>query len=156
MVFKGAITDESTYHILAIPPLFGYLVYRKRKMINASLQPLEAGKSFFQKNFSMLAGISLCSIAILTYWYASYTFTPLEYHMLTLPFLTAGLILILFSTETLKQLLFPIVFLIFLIPPPAEIFYTAGSALSNLSASASNSLCNLFGMRAALSSSNVL
>ena len=56
MVFKGAITDESTYHILAIPPLFGYLVYRKRKMINASLQPLEAGKSFFQKNFSMLAG----------------------------------------------------------------------------------------------------
>lgn len=39
MVFTGALTDQSTYQILVIPLLFAYLLYRKRKMINAALQP---------------------------------------------------------------------------------------------------------------------
>jgi len=155
MVFTGALTDESTYHILAIPFLFAYLVYRKRKMINAALQPLQTITRGFQKYFSMLAGISLCAVAILTYWFGSYTFTPLEYHMLTLPFLAAGLTLILFNTQTLKQLLFPIAFLIFLTPPPDEILYGVGSALANLCASASNTLANIFGLHATLSASDV-
>jgi exosortase len=154
MVFTGALTNESTYHILAIPFLFGYLLYRKRKMINASLDSKEAGARGFQKYFSTLAGASLCAVAVLAYWYGSYTFTPLEYHMLTLPLLVAGLVLILFGTQTLKQLVFPIAFLIFLTPPPDEILYTLGSALANLCASASNSLANLFGMHATLSLSN--
>jgi len=154
MVFKGALTDESTFHILAIPFIFGYLLFRKRKVINASLHPKQNGSNGFQKSFSTIAGISLCAIAILTYWYGSYTFTPLEYHMLTLPFLTAGLILILFSTQTLKQLIFPVAFLIFLTPPPAEILYGVGSALANLSASASNFFVNTFGMHSTLSMSN--
>ena len=155
MVFKGALTDESTYHILVIPFLFAYLMYRKRKMINATLQHPQTNTSGFQKYFSTLAGISLCAIAILTYWYGSYTFTPLEYHMLTLPFLAAGLILILFNTQTLRQLIFPIAFLIFLTPPPEEILYAIGSALSNLSASAANAFANTFGMHSTLSASNV-
>ena len=154
MVFTGALTNESTYHILAIPFLFGYLLYRKRKMVNASLDSEQASARGFQKYFSILAGASLCSVAVLAYWYGSYTFTPIEYHMLTLPLLVAGLVLILFGTQTLKQLLFPIIFLIFLTPPPDEILYTVGSALANLCASASNSLANLFGMHAVLSSSN--
>ena len=37
LVFRNAISDESTYHILAIPFLFGYLLYRKRKMVSATL-----------------------------------------------------------------------------------------------------------------------
>ena len=52
MVFTGALTDESTYHILAIPFLFAYLIYRKRKMINAALQPPQTGARGFQKYFS--------------------------------------------------------------------------------------------------------
>jgi exosortase len=155
MVFTGALTDESTYHILAIPFLFAYLIYRKRKMINAALHPLQTITFGFQKYFSTLAGISLCAVTILTYWYGSYTFTPLEYHMLTLPFLAAGLTLLLFNTQTLKQLLFPIAFLIFLTPPPDEILYGVGSALANLCASASNTLANMFGLHATLSTSNV-
>ena len=154
MVFTGALTDESTYQILAIPFLFGYLLYRKRKMISASLQPNENNKLGFQRYFSTLVGTSLCAVAILTYWYGSYTFTPLEYHMVTLPFLAAGLILILFSTQTLKQLFFPVAFLIFLTPPPAQILYSTGSALADLSSSASNSLANVFGLHTTLSSSS--
>jgi hypothetical protein len=48
MVFKGALTDESTFHILAIPFIFTYLLYRKRKMIGASLQSIENNKQGFQ------------------------------------------------------------------------------------------------------------
>lgn len=153
-VFTGAITNEATYHILAIPFLFGYLIYRKRKMVSASLQTSQIGARGFQKYLSMLAGISLCAAAVFAYWYGSYSFTPIEYHMLTLPFLAAGLVLILFDVQTLKQLLFPIAFLFFLTPPPDEILYGFGSWLANLSASASNSLANVFGLHASLSTSN--
>ncbi len=155
MVFKGAMTTEATYHILAILPLFAYLVFRKRKMVKASLQEKTANGGLFQRNFSTFAGVSLCSVAILAYWYGSYTFIPLEYHMLTLPFMTAGLILILFGTEMVRQLIFPIGFLFFLTPPPDEILYGAGTALANLSALASSSLANVFGLHATLSASNV-
>ncbi len=154
MVFTGALTNESTYHILAIPFLFIYLLFRKRKMANASLLPSQAKTGAFRKYFDALVGVLLCASAVLVYWYGSYTFTPLEYHMLTLPFLAAGLVLILFGTQTLKQLIFPIAFLIFLTPPPDEILYGLGSALANLSASASNSVADVFGLHATLSSSN--
>jgi exosortase len=155
MVFTGAITNDATYHILAIPFIFGYLLYRKRKMVNASLQTAETDARGFRKYFNTLAGILLCAVAILTYWYGSYTFIPLEYHMLTLPFLAAGLILLLFNTQTLKQLLFPIAFLLFLTPPPDQILYGWGSQLANLTASASNGLANLLGMHATFSTNTV-
>jgi exosortase len=155
MIFQGALTDESTFHILAIPFLFSYFLFRKRKMIIASVQPSENNKRGFQKYFSVLAGISLFSVVVLLYWYGSYSFTPLEYHMATLPFMAAGLILILFGTQTLKQLAFPLAFLIFLTPPPTEILYSVGSFLANISAVVSNSLANVFGLHAALSASNV-
>jgi exosortase len=155
IIFSGALTTESTFHILAIPFIFAYLVYRKRKMITASLIPSEESKQAFKKHFSLLAGVSLCAVAILTYWYGSYSFMPLEFHMATLPFLTAGLVLVLFNPQTLKQLIFPIIFLIFLTPPPSEILFGVGSALANLGAVASNALTNLFGIPATLSSSNV-
>lgn len=155
LVFSGALVDESTFHILAIPFIFAYLLFRKRKMIKASLSSDEKNnKSFFQKNLSTLLGVTLFAISILVYWYGSYSFTPLEYHVFTLPFLTAGLVLILFNIQTLKQLIFPIVFLIFLAPPPSEILYSVGSALANLAAIASNGLANIFGLNATLTSSN--
>jgi exosortase/archaeosortase family protein len=152
LVFRNAISDEATYHILAIPFLFGYLLYRKRKMAAVTLRPSNHHiSSELAKNFSLIAGILLCATAILVYWFGSYTFTPIEYHMLTLPVLTSGLILILFNGQTLKQLIFPIAFLFFLTPPPTEILYNVGSTLSDLSAHASNALANGFGWASTIS-----
>jgi hypothetical protein len=37
IVFRNALSDEATYHILLIPFLFGYLFFRKRKMMGASI-----------------------------------------------------------------------------------------------------------------------
>ncbi len=151
IVFRGALNDEATFHILAIPFLFAYLLFRRRKMVSATFQQEQTSKNILQKYFSTITGTLLFATAILTYWYGSYTFTPLEYHMVTLPIIVAGLTLILFGTQTLKQLIFPIAFLFFLTPPPSEFLYSVGSALSNISASASNGLVTLFGMNSNLS-----
>jgi hypothetical protein len=69
IVFRGALVDESMFHILAIPFIFVYLLYRKRKMINASFQLHETSGNGFQKNLSTFSGISLFVIAVFTYWY---------------------------------------------------------------------------------------
>ncbi len=152
LVFSNALSDESTYHILAIPFLFGYLLYRKRKMVSSTLtQNQPSNPAAVAKYFSSIAGILLCATAILAYWFGSYTFTPIEYHMVTLPILLAGLILIFFNGQTLKQLLFPVVFLFFLTPPPTEILYSVGTTLSDLSAHASNALANVFGISSTIS-----
>ena len=151
LVFSNALSDESTYHILAIPFIFGYLLYRKRSMISASFGQEKQNKSILSKNFTLLIGILLFATAVVVYWFGSYTFTPLEYHMLTLPILTSGLILLLFNSQTLKQLAFPIVFLFFLTPPPSDILYSVGSTLSDLSAHAANGLTNIFGLTSTIS-----
>ncbi len=151
LVFSNALSDESSYHILAIPFLFGYLLYRKRSMIKASFSKQKQNRSFFPRNFTLFTGILLFATAILVYWFGSYTFTPLEYHMLTLPILTAGIIMLLFNGQTLKQLAFPVAFLIFLTPPPTDILYSVGSTLSDLSAHASNALANVFGLATTIS-----
>jgi exosortase/archaeosortase family protein len=122
-------------------------------MVHAALGVNEPGSSAFQCQFNVIAGGLVFTAANLNYWFGSYSFTPVEYHMLTLPVFVAGLTLVLFNLEVFKQLLFPIVFLFFLTPPPSEFLYSVGSVLSNLSASASNMLANLFGLTSNLSSS---
>lgn len=152
LVFRSALSDESSFHILAIPVLLGYLLCRKRRMFSATLkQTSQSNPAAIAKNFNILAGILFCATAVLVYWFGSYTFTPIEYHMLTLPVFSAGLILILFNGQTLKQLAFPIAFLFFLMPPPTEILYSVGSTLSDLSAHASNAIVSAFGVVSTIS-----
>ncbi len=151
LVLTDALRSEETFHILAIPPLFVYLLYRKRKVLAAAVSQEKLRSSAISKHFSTIFGIVLSALALLLYWNTSYTFTPLEYHMLTMPIFIAGLVLILFNVQTLRQLIFPIAFLVFLTPPPAEILYSVGSTLSTVTAQASNGLANLFGIASQLS-----
>jgi exosortase len=144
LIFTDALHNEATSHILLIPVLLTYLVYRKRKMLRAAA-PNEEKKPSDPRYFATLSGVLLCATAIILYWQGSSTFTPLEYHILTLPIFTAGLILILFNPQTLRQAAFPIIFLVFLTPPPSEIIQRAGSALSVVSTEAANGIVNLFG-----------
>lgn len=146
LILSSALTNESMFHILAVPFLFVYMFYRKRAMIKATLNGKSGGPNFWAKNFALLCGVLICTVSILIYWFGSYTFTPIEYHMATLPLFTAGLILILFSSQTLKQIAFPILFLIFLAPPPTEILYNLGSILSDVSAHTSSGIVNLVGI----------
>jgi len=152
IIFNDALLSEIASHILAIPFIFAYLIYRKRKMIRAVMPFETQNQPKETKNLPTIVGILLSSTAILLYWYGSYTFTPLEYHMSALPIFAAGLTLILFNPQTLRQLAFPIAFLIFLAPPPSEILYGLGATLSIISSEASNSIINALGVSSTLSS----
>lgn len=150
IVFNDALNNEATSYILVVPLLLVYLMYRKRKMLRATMPTKPENQPKNTHHIPTLAGILLCTTAIILYWYGSYTFTPLEYHILTLPVFTAGLTLILFNPQTLRQALFPIAFLAFLTPPPSEILYGLGSTLSVISSEASTAIVNLFGIPATL------
>lgn len=153
IVALDALQSETTSYMLAIPPLFVYLVYRKRKMLRAVV-PIEArAQPFVTRHVATIAGVLLSSTAVLFYWYGSHTFSPLEYHMLMLPVFAAGLTLILFNTQTLRQLLFPLAFLLLLTPPPGEVLSTVGSALSATSSQASHAFVSLLGVPSTLTSS---
>jgi len=149
IIFSDAIQGETTSYLLAIPFIFVYLIYRKRKMLRAVI-PLESNRPTSIKRYPLIAGILLSTTAMLLYWYGSYTFTPLEYHIIALPIFTAGLTLIIFNPQTLRQLAFPILFLFFLAPPPSEILYNLGAVFSATSAEASNTLITVLGISSRL------
>jgi exosortase len=150
IIINDALKNEATSYVLTIPFLFIYLIYRKRKMLR-QLIPLENKEQPKKtRHLPTIMGILLSITAILLYWQGSYTFTPLEYHMLTLPIFTAGLILILFNIQTLRQLAFPIVFLILLTPPPSMILYSLGSSLSVISSQASYAIVKALNIPATL------
>lgn len=152
IIFTNALADESTSYVLIIPFLFAYLTYRKRRMLRVSMSAREENCTENARYFGVLSGILLSTAAVLLYWYGSYTFTPLEYHVLTLPLLTAGLTLILFGPQTLRQAAFPIAFLFLLDPLPSEIIYNLGSTLSVISSEASNSIVRFLGIHSTISS----
>jgi exosortase len=150
IVASDALQNDFTSYVLAIPFLFAYLTYRKRKMLRA-VMPLEtSGRPQVIKHSATIAGVLLSTTAILLYWRSSYTFTPLEYHMLTLPIFAAGLTLILFNAQTLRQLAFPLAFLTFLTPPPSEILYALGSTLSTISSEVSYTIVHSLGIPSTL------
>lgn len=151
IIFTDALYSESTSHLLAVPAILLYLVYRKRKMLRAVISIENKNKPREIRHIPLICGILLSTTAILLYWYGSYTFTPIEYHMLALPIFAAGLMLILFNPQTLRQLAFPIAFLIFLMPPPSEFLYAVGSTLSMISAEAAKAIVNAFGIPASMS-----
>ena len=98
-------------------------------MIKASI-PLESPKLFSGIPLDDVIGGLLFLIAMLIYWFGSYTFTPLEIHMFALPVFFSACILLIFNLQMLRQLLFPIMFLFLLVPPPAEILYNLGAFMS--------------------------
>jgi len=152
LLINEALYSESVTHIILVPVLVSYIVYRKRNVIKATFA-LEKLRQRSRDPFLIeVIGLSLCLSALLIYWYGSYTFSPLEYHLLSLPLFVAGIVLILFNLKTLTVLIFPILFLLFLIPPPSEITYTAGALIGNFNTQASYLLLKTLGLPAVLQS----
>ena len=135
--------------------MFTYILYQKRSIIKATFtfdHLRNRSKSYF---ITEVFGLSFCISALLIYWYGSYTFSPLEYHLLTLPLFLAGTILVLFDFETLTALLFPILILLLLIPIPSEITYVAGAGVGNINTQASYLLLSTIGVPVSLDSTFV-
>jgi len=146
VIFNDALQNETTSYILAVPFLFTYLIYRKRKMLKAVIHlPGQAIKEK-ARHLPAAAGVLVSIVSILIYWHGSSSFTPLEYHIFALPVFVAGLFLLLFNRQTLRVLAIPIAFLAFLTPPPSEILYAVGSTLSVISSEASNAIVKAVGI----------
>jgi exosortase len=150
LIFSDALQSEATSYLILLPIVLTYIIYRKRKMLAATISIDEKTEPKNTRIFRTIAGSLAALIAILLYWYGSYTFTPIEYHMFSLPIFAIGLILILFNIQTLRQLAFPIMLLIFLIPPPSEILYVLGGSLSTISSQASYTIINTLGVPSTL------
>ena len=141
-LFDDSLQNQSTSYILAVPFILAYIIYRKRKVVKATISIKSEPMLKFLSG-SEIIGALLLVISLILYWYGSYTFSPLEYHILALPLFVSACILILFNIQTLRELFFPIVFLFLLVPPPADIFYSFGSILSSNSSSIAYSILNI-------------
>ena len=153
IIANEALHNDLSTHILAIPPIIIYIIYRTRKNLIATISNQFAtpkhGKTTPIKD---ITGTLLCLIAYLTKWYGSYTFQPIEYHIVSLPIFVAGLTLIIFNAETLRRLIFPIAFLLFLVPPPARIAQKAGSVLATFSSQTAYNILKSIAIPVTLSS----
>ncbi|MGD0160673.1 MAG: exosortase/archaeosortase family protein [Candidatus Bathyarchaeia archaeon] len=145
-----AVQNESASYVLAVPVLFAYLLYRKRKMLRA-VMPLESqAHTGVMKYLATIGGLLLTSAALVLYWYSSSMDYHAAYHILTLPIFAAGLTLILFNTQTLKESAFPMAFLV-LLTPPSGILTGVGEAFSSASSKVSFALIRAVGIPSTLS-----
>lgn len=146
-----ALQNEALNYILLMPFFAGFLFYIRRDAVKAALALEKCRKKTTTRHLDEIVGVALCLIAFLTYWYGSYTFYPLEYHILSLPIFIAGVTLILFNLKALIALILPILFLAFLIPMPTELLYQIGGILANANTQASYALLKTFGIPVSLS-----
>jgi len=130
ILWDDALNNEMASYILALPFLITYMIYKKRNIIKAQLS-LETEK---QENIIMkdVIGVSLCLSALLIYVYGSFTFNTLLYHLIALAIFTTGCAVLLTGIQNLKNLAFPLGFLLLLIIPYREEAYQAGAQLSTL------------------------
>jgi exosortase len=150
LVCADALQYEGYSYVLLIPILITYLLYRKRHMLVAAV--LHEDKTRESTRYlPTLAGFLLCLTAFTVYIFGSQTFSPLQYHLISLPIFAAGLTLILFNAIVLRQVIFPLVFLIFLTPPPVVFLNNLGSLLSVGSTGAANAIANFLGVQSWIS-----
>ena len=143
ILFHEAIYNDITTHIIAIPFILAIIIYRLRNRILTSINfklKREENITIIEK----IIGVSLCLSAYMIKLYGSYTFQPLEYHVLSLPLFISGITLILFSFQTLRELIFPILFTLFLVPPPIVLTQQAGAILSVYSSEIAYSILKAF------------
>ncbi len=146
-----AIQNEATNHIILVPILAAFLIYRRRESVGASLAVERFRRKSYIFSLSEAAGVALCLSAFLLYWYGSFTFYAIELHIVSLTLFLVGITLTLFNVKTLVTIIFPILFLLFLTPPPTAITLTAGAALGDFNAQASYTLLKTLGLPVTLS-----
>jgi len=152
VVANEALNNEMSSHILSLPFLLGYILYRNRLRIQASASGMfDYSQSRTHKVLEKIVGILICLMAYLLIWYGSYTFYILEFHLISLPIFLIGLTILIFNFHTLRVMLFPILFLSFMVPPPIEYIQMVGAVLSVYSSRAAYILLSLVRIPVSLS-----
>lgn len=147
-----AIQNEAFSHVLIFPFLAGFLFYLKRDIIKASLLLKNHHRRSAIDYIDDILGAIFVFAALLIYWYGSFTFYPLEYHIASLPVFITGIVLIVLDSRALGMLIFPILFIFFLVPIPTTALYAAGGTLANFNTQISYNVLKTAGMPLTLSS----
>jgi exosortase len=135
MIDRWSSAETYYSHGFLVPLISGFIIWQKRKELNKlKIQPLNSGWLFFG------AGIAIHAISAL--WQVSFSsgFSLL----LVLP----GLVLLCLGKEFLKQLLFPILFLTFMIPLPLVAIANLSFRLKIFAAQVSTLIVNRLGIAA--------
>lgn len=134
-VFSLAWSDPEAQYVLLVPFVAAYFFYRRRKAFSVSRK---------NSKFQDLTGIALCLLALLMYVWGSYSFYPLQLHLLSLPIFVAGITLLIFGADVLKLLVFPIALLTFLSPFPLFFMDAYGGNLMSSDAALAGSILKPF------------
>jgi exosortase len=146
-----ALQNEALTYVLLMPFLVGFLFYLKKDVVKASLTLDKQYRQKTKKYINEVLGVILCIAALLLYWYGSYTFYPLEIHLMSLPLFVAGITLFLLNSRALLMLTFPILFLLFLVPIPNTLIHALGGTLANANTQISYTILSTLGIPLELS-----
>lgn len=130
-----ALSDSEIQYVLLVPFVAAFFFYKKRKAFLISRKNLP---------FHDVIGISLCLLALLIYVWGSYSFYPLQLHLISLPIFVAGIMLLIFGVDILRILIFPIFLLFFLSPFPLVFSDVFGVVLIDSVATISANILRLF------------
>ncbi|UCG45136.1 MAG: exosortase/archaeosortase family protein, partial [Candidatus Bathyarchaeota archaeon] len=151
IIAVDALQSDFMSYMLTIPFIFAYLVYRRRKMIRATIifeSPTVPNNRLYR---SEIIGALMLLAGFLLYTGGSYTLWSLEFHMAVLPIFAAAYITVFFNLRTLRQLAFPILFLLFLVPPPSDVTNALGQILSQASSDYASVILNALGFSTTIS-----
>jgi len=103
-----------------------------------------------------IVGFALCISSILLYAYGSYSFYVLQYHMLSLPLFVSGYLLLIFDHKVFRESIFPIFFLLLLMPIPFDTLHKIGTEISFLTVKLSYGILKAFQLPVSLQIENAL
>jgi len=148
-LISEALTNDLAQHILVVPFIVAYIVYRKRNVLKAKMNfPKKDSRRIL--DYEEICGMLLLLASFLLYFHAFYTPYSLEYHVASLILFISGLTLLLFNYKTLRELAIPLLFIALLYPPPVDIAAGLGAAMAAFSSAAAVMLVNLFHISATL------
>jgi len=138
ILLDDVLNNEMASYILALPFLTAYMIYRRRNLVKAQLAlETEERDNIIAKD---IIGASLCLSALFLYIYGCFTFKIIEYHLVSLTIFIAGCVVLLTGIHNLRNLAFPLGFLLLLIIPYREEAYQAGAQLSTLTSTITYSI----------------
>ena len=133
---------------ISIPFISAYLVYRRRNMIRVTAEIENNYMPQKMKRLLTTIGFLTVALSLLLFWYGSFSNLILTYHLLALPIFLAGIVLVFFNYQTLRQILSPLALLFILTPIPSGILQTFNVSLSNLTSQVSVSIVKVLGVNA--------
>ena len=146
-----ALQNESFSHVLLLPFFAAFLFYLKKDVVKGTLAVDTPKKKLSTKYVNEILGVVLLIVSFLLYWYGSYTFYPLEYHLFSLPIFLMGIVLVVLNSRAFLMLIFPLLFLLFLVPLPTTVLSVAGGYMANFNTQVSYTVLKAVGLPMTLS-----